>query len=249
MEFNYNESKKRIIDILSSKTKIKNVNSIPKNKNEFTYDNGIKSWVGALFIDIRNSTDYFKNNKEEIVARIMRAFCSELIMILRQNDNYRQIGIRGDCIYAIYSAPKQDHLKEILSDSIFINTFQKMFQNILNQNNLPGFEIGVGLGASKDLVVKTGNKNTSINDYIWIGNAVIDASKLSGQGNKNDFAPIVMDSCFYTNIKDKKANDSYTYDHYISQKYSSLIGENVYHCDMITTNFDKWIKKEFKNGK
>ena len=231
MDFNYNESKKRIIDILSSKTEIEDVNSIPKNENEFTYDNGIKAWVGAMFIDIRNSTDFFKKNKEEKVARVMRAFCSELIAILKQNDNYRQIGIRGDCIYAIYSTPKQENLKEILRDSIFINTFQKMFQSILEQNNFPGFKIGIGLGTSKDLVIKAGKNNTGINDYIWIGNAVIDASKLSGQGNKNGFAPIVMDSCFYSNIKDRKANDSYTYDHYISQKYSSLICENVYHCD------------------
>ena len=55
----------------------------------------------------------------------MRAFCSEIIDILRKNDNYRQIGIRGDCIYAIYSTPKQSDLHAILDDAILINTFQK----------------------------------------------------------------------------------------------------------------------------
>lgn len=65
---NYDEfrnCKKRVIDILTSKTSIKEMDSIPSNEDEFTYENGIKTWVGALFVDIRNSTDYFKKNKAE----------------------------------------------------------------------------------------------------------------------------------------------------------------------------------------
>lgn len=37
----------------------------------------------------------------------MKSFTSELIEILRKNDNLRDIGIRGDCIYAIYTTPKE----------------------------------------------------------------------------------------------------------------------------------------------
>ena len=241
MNFIYDESKARILEILSSKTEIEEVESIPKNENEFTYENGIKSWVGALFIDIRDSTNYFKNNKEERVARVIRAFCSEIVTILKQNDNYRQIGIRGDCVYAIYSVTNKEDLEQIFSDAIFINTFQKMFQKILKQNNFPTFKIGIGLGCSNDLIIKAGKKNSGINDYIWIGNAVVDASKLSGLGNKNGFKSIVLDSCFYSNISDKKANEEHNYSYYISKNYSTTLGEYVYHCEMINIRFNDWI--------
>ena len=83
---------------------------------------------------------------------------------MNQNDNYREIGIRGDCVFAIYSAPKQKDLSKILDDAAMIVSFNKMFQDILKDNNMPTFKIGIGLGASKDLVIKAGKKGTGIND-------------------------------------------------------------------------------------
>ena len=243
--FNYEESRKRIEDILNSKTDIKEVNSISNDEDGFTYENGVRTWVGAMFIDIRHSTDYFKENDAEKVARIMRAFTSELIGILKQNEKYVQIGIRGDCVYAIYSTPKQNDLNDILSDACFINTFQKMFQKILERKNWPTFKIGIGLGASKDLVIKAGRKGTGINDNIWIGDAVIDASKLSSEGNTRGIDPIVMDSCFYENIKDFNANESYKYSDCAKKVWSSKLNEYVYCCNMVTTGFNNWIKDRF----
>lgn len=209
-DFNYEESRKRIEDILNSKTDIKEVDSISNDEDGFTYENGVRTWVGAMFIDIRNSTDYFKENNPEKVARVMRAFTSEIIEILRQNKKHVQIGIRGDCVYAIYSTPTKNDINDIFSDACFINTFQNMFQEILINKDWPTFEIGIGLGASKDLVIKAGRKGSGINDNIWIGNAVVDASKLSSEGNTistdsngkpTKIETIVMNSCFYTNIK------------------------------------------------
>ena len=240
-DYDYKEGRKRINAILNSKTKIKESTSIPKYESEFTYENGISTWVGALFVDIRDSTVYFKENKSEHVARIMRAFCSEIITILNKNDNYRQIGIRGDCIYAIYSAPLQADLINILNDAIMINTFNKMFQKILENNNLKTFKIGIGLGVSKDLIVKAGKKGIGISDNIWIGDAVIDASKLSNQGNKYGFEPIVMDANFYDNIKDYKANKEYQYSHYFEKRKSNILYTNVYHGYMIYSDFNDWI--------
>ena len=224
--FNYEESQKQIEEILNSK-------------------NGVRTWVGAMFIDIRNSTDYFKENDAEKVARIIRAFTSETIGILKQNEKYVQIGIRGDCVYAIYSTPKEDDLNNILTDACFINTFQIMFQKILKRKGWPTFEIGIGLGASKDLVIKAGKKGTGINDNIWIGDAVIDASKLSNEGNTNGIDSIVMDSCFYESIKDFDANDKFRNSHYISRVQSKKLNEYVYCSDMIIEDFYNWIKDRF----
>ena len=80
--YDYAQGKKRISEILNSKTKIEETETIPKSDEEFTYENGIRSWVGALFVDIRDSSDYFKNNNADKVARVMRAFTSEIITIL-----------------------------------------------------------------------------------------------------------------------------------------------------------------------
>ncbi len=240
-DYDYKGGKQRVIDILTSKTAIEEAKTIPSNEDEFTYENGIKSWVGALFVDIRDSTNYFKNNKPDIVSRVMRAFCSEIISILQTDNNFRQIGIRGDCVYGIFSTPKKADLDSILSNACMINTFKKMFQEILQDYSMPTFEIGIGLGCSEDLVIKAGKKGTGINDFIWIGDAVIDACKLSSQGNKDGFEPIVMSSCFYNNIKELDANKDETYSKFCTQTYSQKLGEYVWHCNMVMTSFNNWI--------
>lgn len=242
--YDYKKGKNRIIDILDSKTIIRECERIPKSDEEFTYENGIKSWVGALFVDIRDSSEYFTENKPDIVARVLRAFCSEIITILCANENYRQIGIRGDCVYAIYSCPRISHFRSIMKDASCINTFQNMFTKILTKKGFPTFSFGIGIGASKDLIVKAGKSGSGINDLIWIGDAVIDASNMSSIANKNGFDPIVMNSCFYNNIKDLNASDEQKYTELISSKYSNILGETVYHADIVNIAFDNWVEDE-----
>ena len=242
--YDYAQGKQRIINILDSKTKIEESEDIPKSDEEFTYENGIKAWVGALFVDIRDSSEYFTENKPDTVARVIRAFCSEIITILSANDNYRQIGIRGDCVCAIYSCPTLAHIKSIMSDAAYINTFRKMFTKILTKKGFPIFSFGIGIGASKDLIVKAGKKGSGINDLIWIGDAVIDASNMSSIANKNNFDPIVMDDCFYNNIKDMDASSEHKYGEFISSKYSYDLGKTVYHADIINIAFNDWVEEK-----
>ena len=242
--YDYAQGKQRIINILDSKTKIEESADIPRSDDEFTYENGIKATVGALFVDIRNSSKYFTENKPDIVARVMRAFCSEIITILSANENYRQIGIRGDCVYAIYSCPTLAHIKSIMSDAAYINTFREMFVKILTKKNFPTFSFGIGIGASEDLIIKAGKKGSGINDLIWIGDAVVDASNMSSIANKKDFDPIVMDYCFYNNIKDMNASSEHKYSDFISSKYSYDLGKTVYHANIVNIAFDKWIEEK-----
>lgn len=242
--YDYAQGKQRIINILDSKTDIEKSTNIPKSDEEFTYENGIRAWVGALFVDIRNSSEYFTKNKADIVARVIRAFCSEIISILSKNSNYRQIGIRGDCVYAIYSCPTDAELVGIMDDAVLINTFQKMFKKILSKKRFPTFSYGIGLGLSEDLIVKAGKKGTGINDLVWIGNSVVDASNMSSLGNKDGFGPIVVDDCFHYNIKGVAATSNNKYGDWMYKKYSSTLKKDVYSADIIDTEFNKWIEEK-----
>ena len=128
--YNYKNSKSNIINILKSTTKIEESDNIPKADENFTYDNGIYAWTGAIFIDIVNSSNLL-DKKDEKLARLMRAFTSEIITIFQDFDKYRQIGIRGDCVYAIYSIPQQSDTVEMFRIAYKLNTFMKMFNQII----------------------------------------------------------------------------------------------------------------------
>ncbi len=74
------------------------------NNGNFTYENGYKAWLSAIFIDLRNSTKLFTENSEVDVAKVIRGFTSEVIEILQkdtQDNELKEIGIR-EIAYLLY---------------------------------------------------------------------------------------------------------------------------------------------------
>ena len=240
--YNYHNSKANIINILKSKTPIEKKTCIPHD-NEFTYENGIRCWVGAIFVDIENSTKLFYN-KDEKLARLMRAFTSEIITIFQNKDNYNQIGIRGDCVYAIYNASYKSDLKEIFEIAYLVNTFMKMFNKIIVDYGYQTIKVGIGLGCDENLIIKAGRTGTGINDKIWIGKAVVDASNLSSKANRNDILPIALSSTFYNNIKELLEKRNPNYKSWIKKYYY----DDFYHCDIIENDFASWINRGMKDN-
>lgn len=116
-----------------------------------------------------------------------------------------------------------------------------MLNKLLSENNLPNIEAGIGLATSKTLVIKAGRKDVGINDKIWIGNSVIDASNFSSIANKDNYRSIVMFPDFYSFIikyeKDIEEN---------LIKVESEYGD-CYMGNIIISNFNKWIKNGMKD--
>lgn len=241
----YKQIRKEVEETLNSQNEIEERDIIPNAESELTFENGIRSWVGALFVDMRGSTSFFKENKDSTVAKIIRAYFPKLIDILRGNDNVRDIGIRGDCVYGIYSVPKKTDIERLISMAATINSFNEMFQKILARRNYPTFGIGIGIGAGKDLIIKTGRKRTGINDYIWIGDAVINASNLSSLGNSEHGDNIYMDATVRLNAKKHKLTNGLTLDDILSREIYE--GQQVFKCYLVNSAFDAWIKNNFED--
>lgn len=242
--YDYRKSKEIIETILQSPTKIIDKEVIPSSDSEFTYENGIRSWVGALFVDIVDSSALF-NCADENMARIMRSFCSEIISILKDDPKYREIGIRGDCVYCIYSTQNQLDLVNIFRHACYINTFMHMFNRLLEKHGYPTMSAGIGLGCSQNLIIKAGQNGSGINDKIWIGKAVVDAAHLSGIANRKDILSVAMSQAFYENIIDLLSKDNEDYKSWIKTRYVGYIDDlvRIYHCNLVILDFDKWIEE------
>ena len=61
---------------------------------------------------MRDSTELCADEDKEKLAKVFRSFSSEIIEILRDDDNLREIGIRGDCVYAVYTSPLKTDIYE-----------------------------------------------------------------------------------------------------------------------------------------
>jgi class 3 adenylate cyclase len=207
----------------------------------FTFSNAHFSWVTGIFVDIRDSTSIFSKENQEMVAKVIRAFTSEVIEIFRDDDNLREIGIRGDCVYAIYTTPKKSDISEIMDMSFYVNTLMKLLNKEYRKRNFPEIEVGIGIGTAKELVVKAGRKDTGINNKVWIGKAVTKASKLSSFGSKDGYQPIVISSLTYSNIiEDFVQRNGENAKTWFNERNDSNLGV-FYDCSIIKTDFNNWI--------
>ncbi|RIN98649.1 adenylate/guanylate cyclase domain-containing protein [Mammaliicoccus sciuri] len=239
--YDYKSRKKKVEEILENTNFINEVKRFPNNDN-FTYENGYKAWLSAIFIDLRNSTKLFTENSEIDVAKVIRGFTSEVIEILQkdtQDNELKEIGIRGDCVFAVYSTASQEEIYDVYQRAVYINTYLKMLNKLLDKRDLPNIKAGIGLAADKNLAVKAGRKSSGINDLVWIGKAVTTASNLADIGNKDGISPIVMSDTFYSNYinieKNEKSKNWWT-------KNEDVHNGTYYHGDIIKIAFNEWIE-------
>lgn len=245
--YDYKKGKERIEEILDNKLEIIEGNKIPKD-DSFTFSNGYYGWVTGIFVDIRDSSTLFADENKEKVAKIIRSFTSEIIEILRDDDNLREIGIRGDCVYAIYTTPYQNDIYELVDKTFWINTYMKMLNKLLYQRSLPQIKVGIGMSTAQELVVKAGRKDVGINNKVWIGEAVTKASNLSSIGNKNGKQSLVYSKSSYNNFINLllKRNESKNLESYFKYHSDNENGE-YYTTDLIKSDFYNWISNGMKD--
>lgn len=241
MVYDYKEGKLRIKDILNNKVEIVDKTYVPTEEN-FTFDNSYNLWITSIFVDIRNSTQLFNNENKVIVSKIIRSFTSEIIEILRDYPLCEEIGIRGDCVYGVYSSPGVENIVDIAEKTYYINTLFKMLNNLYKGKGYPTISAGIGISTAKELVIKAGRKGVSINSKVWIGDAVTKASKLSSLGNKNLINPIVFSNCTYINIIESLKKEDKNAESWFSKKYDNSFG-TYYHANIIKTEFNNWIDR------
>ena len=247
--YDYKKGKERIEAILDNELIIIEQNELPSDE-AFTFSNGYYSWVTGIFVDIRDSSELFADEDKEKVSKIIRSFTSELIEILRKDENLREIGIRGDCVYGIYTTPSKDDIYELADKTFYINTYMKimkMLNKLLSNRSLPEINVGIGMSTAQGLVVKAGRKDVGINSKVWIGKAVTRASNFSSLGNKKGNPALVYSNCSYINFIDK-LQEKFGKDVKDWFTYHSDEGDGAYYtANIIKTDFDKWISDGMKD--
>ena len=240
MCYDYRAGKERIDGILDSELTVVENDRLPKSDG-LTFDNSYLSWVSAIFIDIRDSTKLMALDDQEYVAKVVRCFTSELIEILRNEDTLREIGIRGDCVYAIYTTPQQNYVGDVFNLAVWCNTYLNMLNASLRERNLGEIKAGIGLAIGHDHIVKAGRKGVDINAHVWMGDAVSTASKLSSWGQKNGRQRFWMSSWFYSNIIDREVEINKDAKSWFTK--SSIEPYGSYSCDVIKSDMNAWINE------
>lgn len=249
IKFNFDKSLERIDSILNDPTTYEEADDIP-SIDDLTFNNGKYVKCAAFFIDLRDSTDLIKKQGRisKSLARLYRAYISEIVAIVNSFETCREINIIGDCVSAMFAGKTEESetpVIEALSAASMCNGMMKVL-NVKYKKKWTNFnevKAGIGLALGRALVIKAGFSGSGINDLIYMGDVVNRASKMCGLAYKDYSSPICATEDVYDSAGIYVANSetNKTYQDFLHKRTHSKHGV-VYVGDFYRMSMAEWAK-------
>lgn len=227
----------RIKEILDSSEKFEEVNEIP-GRDKLTYSNGYYVNCTALFIDIRGSSQLPDKHTRPVLGKIYRSYLSECVAVINGDVNCREVFINGDCVSGVLNTPYKNNIDEAFSTAARLNSLINILNWRLEQKGYTPLRCGIGLAYGRALMLKAGYKGSGVNDVIWMGDVVNEASNLCHQGNKGLRSTQQISVTVYNNLKDR--NKELLKPVYLSNGW--MIDQ--YEGDIINSSMEEWLKEQ-----
>lgn len=248
IKFNFEDSLKRIDSILNDSTTYEESENIPSVDN-LTFTNGKYVKSASFFIDLRGSTDLIekKGRKSKSLARIYRAYISEIVAIVNSFDTCKEVNIVGDCVSAMFSGKTETSNKPVI-EALQAASMSNAMMSVLNvkfkkkYDDLKDIKAGIGVALGRALVIKAGFSGSGINDLVYMGDVVNKASKMCELAYKEytDSAICVTEEV-YNNAHSFKANHKgETFQNFLKLRIHNKYN-NVYTGNFIRTNIEGWV--------
>lgn len=185
IKYDFEKSLSRIDDILNaSNSSFEDMKEIP-TRDKLTYTNWYYVSCTALFVDIRWSSELPNNHTKPVLAKIYRAYISEVVSILNSCSNCKEINIHGDSVWWIFNTPKKADIDEVFSLSAKISSLIDILNYKLEKKKYKTIQVWIWIDDWTALMIKSWYNWSWINDIVWMWDVVNQASKLCGFWNKS----------------------------------------------------------------
>ncbi|MBO9586747.1 MAG: hypothetical protein J7574_21485 [Flavobacterium sp.] len=238
IQFNIEESYERIEEIIDSSSTFDELEKIP-NSDILTYNNGYYFNCYSIFIDVRDSSNLPNKYQKRILAKIYRAYISEIVAIFQSSQNCKEINIVGDSVWAIFEAQEKKDVLEVFhaayaSESLINNLNYKLCKKGISE-----IKTGIGICKGNALMIKAGFKGSGINDVVYMGHVVNQASKMCSKARKEVNSGLVIDNKTYEDLEGYHNNID-TYQSFFAQNYLG----GYYHGTVIRIDMQNWLNQK-----
>lgn len=236
--YSHVDSSARIAEILNQPAgQFEETDALP-DRDRLTYTNGFYGRCSAIFIDIRNSSALTTKYKRPALAKLYRAFISEMVAALNGDPYVREVNIVGDCVWATYNTPRKSDIDDVFTVACRANTLRKLLNKHLTKRGYDELAFGIGVDWGRVLMIKAGYNGSGLSDVVYMGDVVNRAAHLAhkagrGWGSK----PIWVGSDFNGNLDAENAK-------WLTSQYDMELG-TVYTGDVILTTMSEWIDENF----
>jgi class 3 adenylate cyclase len=223
----------RLKEILDSSENFEEVNYIP-SRNNLTYKNGYYVNCTSVFIDIRSSSQLPQLHKKPVLGKIYRAYLSECVALMNNDPNCREVVINGDCVHGIMDTQRPQDIDRTFQTAYSLNSLINILNWRLGQKNYTPINCGIGIAYGRALMMQAGFKGSGLNEVIWMGDVVNEASNLCHQGNKNGRKAIQVSTSVFNFLK--KDNTKY-----LTPVCNGILGLTHYEGDIGNSAMIAWL--------
>lgn len=230
--YNYKESIARISEIFdTSDASYEDHRGVP-SRDRLTYDNGFYVDVTVMFIDMRGSKELSAKHTRPVLAKIYRAFISELVAVLKGDLTISEIYIEGDGVWAVFNTTTKSDVNGVFATSAQVSSLIDILNVNLRKKNYSEVKVGIGIDDATSLYIKAGHKGSGINEVVWIGDVVGKAASLCKNGNRGLFdGETMVSERVYINLDDRaKSFLSWNMTH------------NCFHGTVFNSEMNEWVK-------
>jgi class 3 adenylate cyclase len=214
-QFNVASSAERLNSILDQPTgTFEETNSLP-DRTRLSYTNGFYANCSAIFVDIRQSAQLPDRYNRPQLAKLYRAFISEMVAVLNSSSNVREVNIVGDCVWAVYNTPKKTDIDDVFDVVARANSMHGLLNRKLVERGFDALSFGIGVDWGRALMIKAGYFGSGINEVVYMGDIVNRAAHLAANANKNFSLPVFLGGAFANNLNEHNASlvsSSYNYE-------------------------------------
>lgn len=229
-DYDYKRSIERIDEILSSSSKNYSEHNGVPNRTNLTYTNGYYVDVTVLFVDIRDSKGLSKSHTKPVLAKIYRAYISEVVAVIKGNRLVKEVYIEGDGIWAVFNTGTRKDVGSVLGTAARISSIIDILNLKLSKLGYKNIKVGIGIDDAEALYIKAGYNGSGINEVVWIGKVVGQAAHFCSLANKDGIKRIAISPNVHHNLpQDDKAFFDY-----------DLVND-IWHCDVINLVMNGWI--------
>jgi class 3 adenylate cyclase len=178
------------------------VDQLP-DRDRLTFTNGFYANCSALFVDIRGSSDLPKRYKRPSLARLYRAYISELVAVMNGDRRCREINIVGDGVWCVVNTPLKEDINRVFETAYTANSMIKTLNYKIQKLGYDRIKVGMGMSWGRALMIKAGYAGSAINDVVYMGDVVNEAAKLAAHGNQTETdRPLMVSNAFYVNLNE-----------------------------------------------
>jgi class 3 adenylate cyclase len=203
--------------------------SLP-SRERLTFKNGFYAYSSAMFVDIRESSKLPDKYKRPRLAKLYRAYISEVVAVMDGNGNCREVNIVGDGVWGVFDTPLKSDIDATFGTAAEANSAVKMLNYQLGRHYYDAIRIGIGLSYGRALVIKAGYSGSGINDVVYMGDVVNEAAKLAAHGSESSGdRPVMVSGVFKSNLNDR------------NQRFLVWnASRNAWHGNIVNSAMEEW---------